>query len=522
MGESAHRAPGMIGDFDMEFESLSEAEQNNTSTTQSATGRIPIRLRVQLGNQIGRMYIMSGDTMRIGRAPDNDLVLDEVQVSRYHARLMRRGDMLIIEDLGSTNGTLVSGRRITQPQVLQPGDTIAIGMTVFSIEGLTAPDTLAMAPLKQESSRHGMAAKEGEGTAVTGHGRSSTIWLLVAGIAGLVTVVVLILALGGMLSYMLSTPDVPAAPIAPVVFIQSPAAGTQVRVDEPVRVNAVANDAQGVTRIELWVGGALVAQQDVSNGETTKTLQAELVWTPPEAGSYTLQLKAYNIQGVASEPVMLFLVAVPASTEVPTFTSTPTLEESGALAVTTVALNVRQGPGQHYPILGLVPPGTRLHIVGKNPEATWWQVIYPDGSEGRGWVFADFTQSFNTADVPIVVTPEPPSPTATATPLPTPTYTRSAPTFTATPLPSPTPTGPIVEFVAARVSLAPGECTLLQWHIENIKAAYLDGGDFRNLGITGPYGWREACPTTTTTYILRAETDNGVIERMVTVEVRKR
>ncbi len=504
----------------MDFEPLPEVEQGAKSPTQSATGRTPIRLRAQLGDQIGRTYIMSGETLRIGRAPDNDLALDDIQVSRYHARLIRQGDTLIIEDLGSTNGTLVSGRRITRPQILQPGDTIAIGKTVFSVEGLPAPDTLGMAPLRPDLPRHGTAAREG--TAVAGYGRSSTTWLLVAGIAGLVIIVVLILALGGMLSYVLSTPAAPAVPTAPVVFIQSPAAGTQVRVNEPVKVNAVANDAQGVVRIELWVGGALVAQQGVSSGATTKTLQAELAWTPPAAGSYTLQLKAYNTQGIASEPVMLFLVAMPTSTEILTLTPTPTLEESGALAITTVALNVRQGPGQHYPILGLVPPGTRLHIVGKNPEATWWQVAYPGGSEGRGWVFADFTQALNTTDVPIVVTPEPPTPTATATPLPTSTHTRSAPTLTPTSLPSPTPIGPIVELVAARVSLTPGECTLLQWHIENIKAAYLNGGDFRNLGITGPYGWREACPTTTTAYVLRAETGDGIIERMVTVEVRER
>lgn len=504
----------------MDSEPLSEAEQSIESTIQPASGRNPVRLRVQLGTQIGRMYIMSGETLRIGRAPDNDLVLDDIQASRYHARLMRQGATLIIEDLGSTNGTLVSGRRITQPQVLQPGDTIAIGRTVFSVEALPAPDTLGMAPLRPELSLYGTAAKEG--ASIAGHRRNGTIWLLVAGIAGLVIIVVLILALGGMLSYMLSTPAVPVAPTAPVVFVRSPAAGTQVRVNEPVTVDAVANDDQGVTRVELWVGGTLVAQQGALSGEATRTLQTELIWTPSAAGSYTLQLRAYNVQGIASEPVMLFIMAVPVSTESPTPTATSTPEETEALAVTTVALNVRQGPGQHYPILGLVPPGTRLRIVGQNPEATWWQVVYPDGSEERGWIFADFTQAFNTTDVPIAITPDPPTPTATATPLPSPTYTRSVPTFTPTPPPSPTPIGPIVELVTARASLAPGECTLLQWHIENIRAAYLSGGDFHNLGITGPYGWREACPTITTTYILRAETGDGVIERMVTVEVRER
>ncbi|MCS7261450.1 MAG: FHA domain-containing protein, partial [Anaerolineae bacterium] len=188
----------------MDLEPVSGAEQSATGDTWSITGHLPVRLRVQLGDQIGRVYIMAGEMMHIGRAPDNDLVLDDIQVSRYHARLIRRGTALLIEDLGSTNGTLVSGRRITQPQVLQPGDTIAIGRTLFSIEGLTAPDTLAMAPLRPESPRHEVGAVQG--ATASGHVRSSTVWLLATGVAGLVIVVVLILALGGMLSYVLSTP----------------------------------------------------------------------------------------------------------------------------------------------------------------------------------------------------------------------------------------------------------------------------------------------------------------------------
>ncbi len=501
----------------MDFESLSEGEQDAVDITRSSAGRVPIRLRIQLGAQMGRTFTMSGDTLCIGRAPDNDLVLDDVQVSRYHARLMRRGDALVIEDLGSTNGTMVSGRRITQPQVLQPGDTIAIGRTVFSLEGLAAPHTLGMVPV-EPGLRRDDTEIEAKVPAV-GWMRSNVIWLLIAGLAGLIVVVVLILALGGMLSYLLSAPATVAAPAAPVVFIQSPAAGTQVRVNESVTVSVVASDAEGVARVELWASGGLVAQQAAPADKPSPSLQADLRWMPPAPGSYTLQLRAYNLRGIASEPVMLFLVAVPASVDTPTPVVTPTPEETGALAVTTAALNVRQGPGQHYPVLGLVPVGTKLRIVGKNPEATWWQVIYPEASDGRGWVFADFTEASNVADVPVVITPEPPTSTPTSTPLPTMTYT---PTPLPLPTSTPTPSGPIVELIAARASLAPGECTLLQWHIENIKAAYLNGGDFRNVGVTGPYGWREACPVATTTYVLRAETGAGVIERTVTVEVLAR
>lgn len=61
---------------------------------------------------------------------------------------------------------------------------------------------------------------------------------------------------------------------------------------------------------------------------------------------------------------------------------------------------------------------------------------------------------------------------------------------------------------------------MLQWHIEYITAAYLNGGGFNNLGVTGPFGSIEVRPTGTTLYILRAETPAGPIERSVTVTVR--
>ena len=64
--------------------------------------------------------------LRIGAQADNDLVVDDETVSRHHAEVRARGGALEIEDLGSTNGTLVNGERIAQPQRLQPGDRVHI------------------------------------------------------------------------------------------------------------------------------------------------------------------------------------------------------------------------------------------------------------------------------------------------------------------------------------------------------------------------------------------------------------
>jgi hypothetical protein len=59
----------------------------------------------------------------------------------------------------------------------------------------------------------------------------------------------------------------------------------------------------------------------------------------------------------------------------------------------------------------------------------------------------------------------------------------------------------------------------VRWHIENVTAAYLDGGEFKRLGVTGPLGSHDVCPSTTTLYTLRVDTAGGPIERAITVFV---
>jgi predicted ester cyclase len=74
-------------------------------------------------------------TIRIGRVPDNDIVLADLDVSRHHAELRRRPDgSFEITDLNSHQGTYVNGERITRA-MLTDQDIIGIGHTTFRLSG---------------------------------------------------------------------------------------------------------------------------------------------------------------------------------------------------------------------------------------------------------------------------------------------------------------------------------------------------------------------------------------------------
>jgi SARP family transcriptional regulator, regulator of embCAB operon len=82
----------------------------------------------------GRTHRLLAAATRIGRLPDNDIVLDDANVSRHHAVIVDTGTSFVITDLRSANGVDVQGERIRGTATLQTGDSVRICDHEFTFE----------------------------------------------------------------------------------------------------------------------------------------------------------------------------------------------------------------------------------------------------------------------------------------------------------------------------------------------------------------------------------------------------
>lgn len=103
----------------------------------------------------------------------------------------------------------------------------------------------------------------------------------------------------------------------------------------------------------------------------------------------------------------------PSPTPLPTATAQP----GAPLATASTDLNVRQGPGTNYPILGLLRNGQAAEITGRSADSQWWQIKFTGVAGERGWLAARYVEALNVTNVPVVQAP--PAPTAAPTARPT-------------------------------------------------------------------------------------------------------
>jgi len=89
------------------------------------------RLTLRQGPTPGKNYDLNREVLTIGRDVNNDVVINDAEVSRTHARLTLQTDGCLVEDLASTNGVFVNGQRITTPRLMRPGDMLGLSETVI-------------------------------------------------------------------------------------------------------------------------------------------------------------------------------------------------------------------------------------------------------------------------------------------------------------------------------------------------------------------------------------------------------
>ena len=85
------------------------------------------------GLRVGSAFDVNG-SLTIGRSPQMDIQIDDPFASGRHARIYERGGLFYLEDMGSTNGTYLNGKKLASSELLHAEDRIRIGDTEFQYE----------------------------------------------------------------------------------------------------------------------------------------------------------------------------------------------------------------------------------------------------------------------------------------------------------------------------------------------------------------------------------------------------
>jgi uncharacterized protein YgiM (DUF1202 family) len=157
-----------------------------------------------------------------------------------------------------------------------------------------------------------------------------------------------------------------------------------------------------------WVIGEFLEIQ----GATDQLPVAEAPSAPAPTIEPTL---APTVQPAA--PEITPTVTITATPGAPDVGGTPAITVTVSARVVTegIVLNVRGGPGTDNEILGGLQPGTELTLLARSADGAWFQIAYPAGSEGRGWVAGEFLEMQGSPDgLPVFGEPSAASPPPTA------------------------------------------------------------------------------------------------------------
>ena len=110
---------------------LAGSKPTASASTAGASG--PLTLVITAGAKRGESITLTTKPVSIGRSSDSSIVIRDDYTSTHHARLEYRSGKWIINDLGSTNGTFLSGTKVTEPTEVPLNTPLTIGATTFEI-----------------------------------------------------------------------------------------------------------------------------------------------------------------------------------------------------------------------------------------------------------------------------------------------------------------------------------------------------------------------------------------------------
>jgi pSer/pThr/pTyr-binding forkhead associated (FHA) protein len=128
-GDTTRVIPPVVEEFSLEDLADDDAAAVEALPSTSAL------LMVLKGGQAGSRYLIDADVATAGRHPRCDIFLDDITVSRHHARFIRQGSQFLVSDENSLNGTYVNGTLTDGQVALRRGDEVQIGkfrMVFFS------------------------------------------------------------------------------------------------------------------------------------------------------------------------------------------------------------------------------------------------------------------------------------------------------------------------------------------------------------------------------------------------------
>ncbi|MDO9545676.1 MAG: FHA domain-containing protein [Pelolinea sp.] len=91
---------------------------------------IIIKLVVKSGDEINKTFFIEKEKNTIGRDPKSDFVIDDIEISRSHLEIIKNENSVLLEDLNSTNGTFLNGKRLEKITAITDGDLISLGKNI--------------------------------------------------------------------------------------------------------------------------------------------------------------------------------------------------------------------------------------------------------------------------------------------------------------------------------------------------------------------------------------------------------